>query len=48
MFLPVQSIIALLSSIQNKLEGNGKPIVCWGHVGDLGHVEDRSPGTIAA
>jgi hypothetical protein len=33
-------ITALLSSIQNKLEKHGKPIVCWGHVGDLGHVEE--------
>jgi len=33
-------IDALLSSIQTKLEKHGKPIVCWGHIGDLGHVEE--------
>ncbi len=35
-----QSINALLSSIQNKLEKHAGPVACWGHVGDLGHVEE--------
>jgi hypothetical protein len=35
-----QSIVALLSSIQNKLEKHSGPMVCWGHVGDLGQVEE--------
>ena len=35
-----QSIAALLSSIQNKLAKHADPVVCWGHVGDLGHVEE--------
>ena len=33
-------IAALLSKIQDKLDKHAGPMVCWGHVGDLGHVEE--------
>jgi len=33
-------IAALLSRIQDKLAKHTEPIINWGHVGDLGHVEE--------
>jgi hypothetical protein len=33
-------IATLLSSIQGKLKKHADPVICWGHVGDLGHVEE--------
>jgi hypothetical protein len=33
-------IAALLAKIQDKLARHAGPVVCWGHVGDLGHVEE--------
>ena len=34
-----QRVAALLARIQDKLAKHADPVVCWGHVGDLGHVE---------
>jgi hypothetical protein len=33
-------IADLLSRIKDKLARHAGPVVCWGHVGDLGHVEN--------
>jgi hypothetical protein len=33
-------IATLLSNIQDKLARHAEPVVSWGHVGDLGHVEE--------
>ena len=35
-----QRVAALLARIQDKLARHAGPMVCWGHVGDLGHVEE--------
>ena len=33
-------IASLFSKIQDKLDKHAGPVVSWGHVGDLGHVEE--------